>query len=67
MVISLPSYLFYFPAYIHLFPIYAFCNLDDVTWDTKKKPSKYVMDKLIFLFKWGAINITVVLIYIPMK
>ena len=29
------SYLYYQAAYTHTFVIYAFCNVDDVTWGTK--------------------------------
>ena len=32
---SLPSFLFYSPTYIHLFVIYAFCRIDDLSWGTK--------------------------------
>ena len=29
------SYLYYQAAYTHTFVIYAFCNVDDITWGTK--------------------------------
>ena len=29
------SYLYYQAAYTHTFVVYAFCNVDDVTWGTK--------------------------------
>jgi chitin synthase len=39
------SYLYYQAAYSHTFVIYAFCNVDDVTWGTKgaydKKTSQF--------------------------
>lgn len=32
---SLLSYMFFAPSYIHLFFIYAFCRVDDLSWGTK--------------------------------
>lgn len=29
------SYLYYQAAYSHTFVVYAFCNVDDITWGTK--------------------------------
>ena len=35
MLKSLISYFFYAPTYMHLFVIYAFCKIDDLSWGTK--------------------------------
>ena len=35
IIISLPSYFFFVPSYIHLMFIYAFCRIDDLSWGTK--------------------------------
>jgi chitin synthase len=32
---TLSSYLYYQAVYSHTLVIYAFCNIDDVTWGTK--------------------------------
>lgn len=32
---SLLSFTFYSPTYIHMFGIYSFCNVDDLSWGTK--------------------------------
>ena len=32
---SLPAFIFYSPSYIHLFVIYSFCRIDDLSWGTK--------------------------------
>lgn len=59
------SYLYYQAAYTHTFVIYAFCNVDDVTWGTKgvhndknknSKESKYYENKVAFMGKWIAAN-----------
>ncbi len=32
---TVKDYIFYSPTYIHLFILYAFCRIDDLTWGTK--------------------------------
>lgn len=63
------SYLYYQAAYSHTFVIYAFSNVDDVTWGTKgvqqdksmarknsEKQEVYYKNKLHFFGKWIACN-----------
>lgn len=35
ILFCLPHYIYYSPAYVHTLLIYAFCNLDDLSWGTK--------------------------------
>lgn len=63
------SYLYYQAAYTHTFVIYAFSNVDDVTWGTKGvqqdrsasvkatlREEEYYRRKLEFFGKWIATN-----------
>lgn len=63
------SYLYYQAAYTHTFVIYAFSNVDDVTWGTKgvqqdksaalkttQRQQAYYQSKLQFFGKWIAFN-----------
>jgi chitin synthase len=35
ILFCLPHYIYYSPAYVHTLLIYAFCNVDDLSWGTK--------------------------------
>ena len=39
LLLSLPSYLFFAPTYIHIFLINAFSRIDDLSWGTKGNSS----------------------------
>ena len=62
----MPSFLFYSPSYIHLFIIYAFCRIDDLSWGTKgldanskdssKMQNTNLNKKVHFVIKWMLIN-----------
>jgi cellulose synthase/poly-beta-1,6-N-acetylglucosamine synthase-like glycosyltransferase len=41
IIYSLHHYLYYSPAYIHTLLIFAFCNVDDLSWGTKGSDSKH--------------------------
>lgn len=50
------SYLAYQGAYSHVMVIYAFCNVDNVSWGTKgnkgKRVSGYLIEKVSFIANW---------------
>lgn len=50
------SYLAYQGAYSHVMVIYAFCNVDNVSWGTKgnsgKRVSAYLIEKVTFIANW---------------
>lgn len=66
LLISLMHYIAFSPSYIHLFFIYAFCRIDDLSWGTKgdntsdneKNAKVFESEKLIFVAKWIASNCT---------
>lgn len=71
------SYLYYQAAYTHTFVIYAFSNVDDVTWGTKGvqqdksaalktslKQEEYYKSKLEFFGRWIASNAIICFILI---
>lgn len=37
IIFAVPSFMFYMPSYIHMFIIFAFCRIDDLSWGTKEK------------------------------
>ena len=65
ILFSTKDYLFYAPAYVHTLLIYAFCNIDDLSWGTKgleaassmnEKSLKY---KASYVYKWLMLNMLV--------
>ncbi len=40
IIFCLPHYLYYSPAYLHTLLIFAFCNVDDLSWGTKGSDQK---------------------------
>ncbi|KAL4466748.1 hypothetical protein ABPG74_010345 [Tetrahymena malaccensis] len=57
ILISFISYWIYSPIYNHILLIYAFCNIDDVTWGTKgltdgKQNQKLKEEKIKFVGTW---------------
>ena len=65
ILFSTKDYLFYAPAYVHTLLIYAFCNIDDLSWGTKgleaassmnEKSLKY---KCSYVYKWLMLNMLV--------
>ena len=61
IIVSLPAYLYYSGIYMHTLVIFAFCNIDDVTWGTKglasgDTKSPYFDDKIRFVAKWLVTN-----------
>ncbi|KAL4509921.1 hypothetical protein ABPG72_010114 [Tetrahymena utriculariae] len=69
ILISFFSYWIYSPIYNHILLIYAFCNIDDVTWGTKgltdgKQSQKLKEEKIEFVgvwILWNAALLTVLL------
>lgn len=62
ILFSTIDYLFYSPCYFHTLIIYAFCNIDDLSWGTKgldasnetdEKAKKY---KASYVYKWLVLN-----------
>lgn len=68
LAIDAISYLAYQGAYSHVMLIYAFCNVDDVSWGTKGnkggKSKKYLNDKVIFVANWLLYNAVLAFIFI---
>ena len=56
LLIDVLSYLAYQGAYSHIMLIYAFCNIDNVSWGTKgnngKRVSRYLIEKVNFIANW---------------
>ncbi|MFO0131107.1 MAG: hypothetical protein ACK52J_00480 [bacterium] len=42
ILFNIHHYIYYSPAYIHTLLIYAFCNVDDLSWGTKGSDSSKV-------------------------
>ena len=70
ILFSIKDFLFYFPMYIHTLPIYAFCNIDDLSGGTKvlktnpelvKKSNKY---KIQYVYRWLSLNMLLTYIMI---
>lgn len=40
LIVSLPSFIYFTPTYIHTLVIYAFCRIDDLTWGTRGDEGK---------------------------
>ncbi|CAD8051812.1 unnamed protein product [Paramecium sonneborni] len=56
-------YIYFMNAYTHLFQIYAFCRIDDLSWGTKgligdnsKVNNSYSLSKYKFVAKWICLN-----------
>lgn len=56
MLIDVISYLAYQGAYSHVMLIYAFCNVDNVSWGTKgnngSRVQHYLIEKVSFIADW---------------
>lgn len=56
MVLDVISYLAYQGAYSHVMLIYAFCNVDNVSWGTKgnsgARVQRYLIEKVSFVADW---------------
>lgn len=56
MLVDVISYLAYQGAYSHVMLIYAFCNVDNVSWGTKgnggSRVQSYLIEKVSFVADW---------------
>lgn len=56
LLIDVISYLAYQGAYSHVMLIYAFCNVDNVSWGTKgnkgQRVQRYLIEKVSFIANW---------------
>lgn len=57
LIVDSISYLVWQGAYSHVMVIFAFCNIDDVSWGTKGVRSaagtkKYHVEKVFFVANW---------------
>jgi chitin synthase len=62
------SYLVYQGAYSHVMLIYAFCNVDNVSWGTKgnngKRIQSYLIEKVSFIADWLMYNAVLAFIFL---
>jgi len=62
------SYMAYQGAYSHVMLIYAFCNIDNVSWGTKgnngKRVQRYLIEKVSFIADWLFYNAVLAFIFI---
>ena len=62
------SYLAYQGAYSHVMLIYAFCNVDNVSWGTKgnkgQRVYRYLIEKVSFIADWLFYNALLAFIFI---
>jgi chitin synthase len=56
LLVDVISYLAYQGAYSHVMMIYAFCNVDNVSWGTKgnkgSRVQRYLIEKVSFVADW---------------
>lgn len=56
LLVDVISYLAYQGAYSHVMLIYAFCNVDNVSWGTKgnkgQRVQRYLIEKVTFIANW---------------
>ena len=59
MLVDVISYLAYQGAYSHVMLIYAFCNVENVSWGTKgtkgnkgARAQRYLIEKVSFVADW---------------
>lgn len=56
LLVDVISYLAYQGAYSHVMLIYAFCNVDNVSWGTKgnkgQRVLRYLIEKVGFIANW---------------
>jgi chitin synthase len=56
LLIDVISYLAYQDVYSHVMLIYAFCNVDNVSWVTKgskgQRVKRYLIEKVVFISNW---------------
>lgn len=68
LIVDAISYLVFQGAYSHVMVIFAFCNIDDVSWGTKGVrsigPKKYSVEKVFFMANWLFWNAVVAFIFI---
>jgi len=62
------SYMVYQGAYSHVMLIYAFCNVDNVSWGTKgnngKRIHRYLIEKVSFIADWLLYNAILAFIFL---
>jgi chitin synthase len=62
------SYMVYQGAYSHVMLIYAFCNVDNVSWGTKgnngKRVHRYLIEKVSFIADWLLYNAILAFIFL---
>ncbi|EAR87998.1 chitin synthase (macronuclear) [Tetrahymena thermophila SB210] len=66
------SFTIYQPIYNHVLLIYAFCNVDDVTWGTKgigkdSEKTNFYLNKVQFVGKWLLLNAVFVTLLISVN
>jgi chitin synthase len=74
LLIDVLSYLAYQGAYSHVMVIYAFCNVDNVSWGTKgnkgQRVSRYLIEKVIFIANWYELFFILgcsIMLYLPLS
>ena len=68
LLVDVISYLAYQGAYSHVMLIYAFCNVDNVSWGTKgnkgQRVQRYLIEKLGFVANWLFFNAVLAFIFL---
>lgn len=68
LLIDVLSYLAYQGAYSHVMLIYAFCNVDNVSWGTKgnngQRVKRYLVQKVSFVANWLLFNALLAFIFL---
>ena len=69
LLIDAISYMVYQGAYSHVMLIYAFCNVDNVSWGTKGNKGQsvhgYLIEKVSFIADWLLYNAIIAFIFLP--
>lgn len=68
LLIDVISYLAYQGAYSHVMLIYAFCNVDNVSWGTKgnkgQRVQRYLIEKVTFVAQWLFVNAVLAFLFL---
>lgn len=68
LLIDAISYMVYQGAYSHVMLIYAFCNVDNVSWGTKGNKGQrvhgYLIEKVSFIADWLLYNAILAFIFL---